>query len=84
MSLDTTNWAKYPFSVEGVDFVSMLDPKGSFYPQVERIPAEIFSSMNAQTILELIGNPSSFTREELEDEIARVNDGSTQAYLALA
>ena len=26
MSLDTTNWVKFPVSVDGVDFVSVIDP----------------------------------------------------------
>jgi hypothetical protein len=32
MSTDTANWVKsYPFTVDGVEFVSMLDPNGSIY-----------------------------------------------------
>ena len=84
MSLDTTNWVKYPFSVDGVDFVSMLDPNGSFAPQVARLPEGVFADENVDMIAELIGNPAKFTRAELEAELARVNDGATQAFLALA
>lgn len=82
--LDTTNWAKYPFSVEGVEFVSMLDPQGSFYSQVERLPAGIFANENVRMVAELIGNPAKFTRDELEAELARVNLGASQALVALA
>jgi hypothetical protein len=81
--LDTTNWAKYPFSVEGVDFISMLDPQGSFYSQVERLPAGLFANENARMVNELIGNPALMTREELQDELARINDGASQALVAL-
>ena len=82
--LDTTNWAKYPFSVDGVEFVSMLDPQGSFYSQVERLPAGIFANENARMVNELIGNPAKLTRDELEAELARVNLGASQALVALA
>jgi len=82
--LDTTNWASYPFTVEGVKFVSLLDKEGSFYPQIERMPAEIFNTQNCQMVMELIGNPSLMTREELTDEVNRINDGATQALVALA
>jgi hypothetical protein len=82
--LDTTNWAKYPFSVDGVEFVSMLDPQGSFYSQVERLPAGIFANENSRMVSELIGNPAKFTRNELEAELDRVNLGASQAILALA
>lgn len=82
--LDTTNWAKYPFTVEGVEFVSMLDPQGSFYSQVERLPAGLFANENVRMVAELIGNPAKFTRDELEAELARVNLGASQALVALA
>jgi hypothetical protein len=83
MSLDTTNWVKYPFSVDGVDFVSMLDPQGSFYPQIERMPTEMFSIMNTQAVHEIIGNPSLLTRDELLSELDRINDGASQALICL-
>ena len=82
--LDTTNWAKYPFTVEGVEFVSLLDPKGSFYPKVERLPSGLFTQENMRMILELIGNPSKFSREELQAELDSVNLGASQAIVALA
>ena len=84
MSLDTTNWVKYPFSVDGVDFVSMLDPQGSFYSQVERLPEGVFNSFNEDAVNNFIGNPSLLTREELEDELNVINLGATQALIALA
>ena len=84
MSLDTTNWVKYPFSVNGVDFVSMLDPQGSFYSQIERLPEGVFVEENTLMVAELIGDPSLLTRQEIQDELTRVNLGATQALLALA
>lgn len=82
--LDTTNWVSYPFTLNGINFVSKLDPQGNFYAMVERLPAGIFAKENARMMTELIGNPSLLTHEELEDELNRVNDGATQAILALA
>jgi hypothetical protein len=84
MSLDTTNWVKYPFSVNGVDFISMLDPQGSFYPQVERLPAHLFNSYNVGAVTELIGNPATMTRDELLSELDKVNEGANQALICLA
>ena len=82
--LDTTNWVSYPFSVEGVEFLSLLDPQGSFYPQVERLPAGIFTAENIRMVTEVIGNPALMTREELQAELDNVNLGASQAILALA
>jgi hypothetical protein len=84
MSLDTTNWAKFPVSVDGVDFVSVIDPNGSFYPQLVTMPNEVFTMFHEQMIHEIIGNPSLMTRDELQKELDVVNDGASQAILALA
>ena len=84
MSLDTTNWVKYPFSLSGVDFVSLLDPNGSFYSSVEKLPAGVFITENKRMVAELIGNPAIMTRSEIQDELDRVNLGASQAILALA
>jgi len=82
--LDTTNWAKYPFTVNGVNFVSLLDPQGSFYPQVERLPNGVFTTENSRMVMTLIGDPSKMTTSELQNELDTVNLGASQAILALA
>jgi hypothetical protein len=84
MSLDTTNWAKFPVSVDGVDFVSVIDPNGSFYPQLVTMPNEVFTMFHEQMIHEIIGNPSLMTRDELQKELDVVNDGASQALICLA
>jgi hypothetical protein len=81
---DTTNWVKFPFTVDGVEFVSMLDPNGNMYKQASRIPAQVFNSMNEGAIRELIGKVSLMSKSEIQTELDRVNDGFGQAYLALA
>jgi hypothetical protein len=81
---DTTKWALFPVSVDGVDFVSKIDMDGSFYPQLVNMPSEVFQGFHADMIHTLIGNPSLMTREELEDELAVINAGASQAILALA
>ena len=82
--IDTTNWAKFPFTVDGVEFVSMLDPNGSMYQQVKRVPAQVFIMMNEGAIRELVGKVSLMSKSEIQSELDRVNNGYQQAYLALA
>jgi hypothetical protein len=81
--VDTTNWAKFPVTVDGVDFVSEIDPAGSFYPQLISMPNEVFVKFHADMIHSLIGNPSIMTRQELLAELAVINDGGTQAIISL-
>jgi hypothetical protein len=78
------NWVKFPFTVDGVEFVSLVDPTGNMYQQIKRIPAEVFTSMNSDAIRELIGKVSLMSKSEIQAELDRVNDGYQQAYLALA
>jgi hypothetical protein len=82
--LNTDNWALFPFSVNGVNFVSKLDTNGSFYPQISRMPAELVEMINRDAISELVGDPTKMTTEELQAELDAVNLGATQAILALA
>jgi hypothetical protein len=82
--LNTDNWASFPFSVNGVNFVSKLDTNGSFYPQISRMPAEMVEMINRDAITELVGDPTKMTTEELQAELNAVNLGATQAILALA
>jgi hypothetical protein len=62
----------------------MLDPQGSFYPKVERLPAGVFTAENIRMTLELIGDPTQLTVEELQDELDRVNAGASEALVVLA
>ena len=82
--LNTDNWASFPFSVNGVNFVSKLDTNGSFYPQISRMPAELVEMINRDAISELVGDPTKMTTEELQAELDAVNLGATQALLCLA
>jgi hypothetical protein len=82
--IDTTNWVSYPFEVDGVNFVSKLDPQGSFYPQIEALPSGMFTMMNQSAIREIIGKVSLLSTSELESELDRINDGASQALICLA
>jgi hypothetical protein len=48
------------------------------------MPIGMFTAMNKQMILELIGNPADFSTEDLESELATVNIGASQAVICLA
>ena len=82
--LNTDNWASFPFSVNGVNFVSKLDTNGSFYPQISRMPNVMVEIMNQDAIKQLVGDPTLLTTAELQAELDVLNDGATQAILALA
>ena len=82
--IDKSNWKSYPFTVDGVDFVSLINPEGSMYKSIQKVPAQVFNQMNESAIRELIGKVSLLSRSEIQDELDRVNEGYSSAYLALA
>ena len=76
-------YAVYPFSVNGVKFVSRLAVNGSMYATVERMHESIFAQMNTEAILELMGNPANMTLNEIKIRLYELNEGATQALIEL-
>ena len=77
------NWKSYPFTVDGVQFVSLIDPNGSMFSQIEKLPPAIFKSYNEGAIRNLIGSVSEMSKSEIQENLDRANEGYSQAYLAL-
>lgn len=82
--LDTTNWAQFPLTVNGVNFVSKVDTNGSMYNQIKVLPTGIFDTMNRGAIMDIIGDPSKLSHDELVSELVRINEGASQAVIELA
>ena len=82
--LDTTNWQEYKFEVNGVKFISKIDTKGDLYPRIEKLPEGMFIQWQYSMVNELIGDVANMSKDELESHLDRVNDGATQAIVALA
>jgi|LakMenE01Jun11ns_1017448.scaffolds.fasta_scaffold9914923_6 hypothetical protein len=82
--LDTTNWAQFPLTINGVNFVSKVDTNGSMYNQIKVLPTGIFDTMNRGAIMDIIGDPSKLSHDELVSELVRINEGASQAVIELA
>lgn len=80
---DFTKWEKYPFTVDGVDFVSLIKPNGAIHKQVQKISSDVFISMNQGAIRELIGKVSLLSVEDINKELDRLNEGYSEAYISL-
>ena len=77
-------WKSYPFTVDGVDFLSLIDPNGSMYKSISQLSPTVFASMNEGAIRSLIGDVTKLTKHEIQVELDRANKGYSQAFLALA
>ena len=78
------NWKSYPFSVDGVNFLSLIDPNGSMYKTIKNLPPAIFANMNEGAIRSMIGSVTNMSKSEIQAELDKANEGYSQAYLALA
>ena len=78
------NWKSYPFTVDGVEFLSLIDPNGSMYKQIQKVPAHVFTMMNEGAIRELVGKVSLMSKSEIQDKLDTVNLGYSEAFIALA
>jgi phosphoribulokinase len=81
--MTTTTYTDYPFTTNGVNFISRVYSNSPFATTVSRLPEGIFASMNIQAVAEIIGDASLFTREELLSELDRINDGGSHAFILL-
>ena len=81
---NTAEWASIPFEVKGVQFVSKIKKNTPLGKRCLSISTSLFAKMNEQAILEMMGNPSLMTRQEIVDSLAHANYNGTQAILELA
>jgi hypothetical protein len=79
----TTDYKDYPFVVNGVKFISRINANSPFAGTLAKMPAQVVADLNIQAVTEMIGDASLFTRDELLEELARVNDGGTHAFILL-
>lgn len=80
----TKEWNSYPFSVDGVNFVSKIRKGSEFDLRLMLVPSEVFTQMNIDAIRSMIGSVSTMTRSEIISELSRCNLGGKNAILELA
>ena len=81
--MTTTTYTDFPFTANGVNFVSRIYSNSPFLSTVERMPAGDFAELNIQALTEIIGDASLLTHDELLEELDRVNEGGTHAFILL-
>jgi hypothetical protein len=76
-------YVDYPFTANGINFVSRVFLDSPNIPIIDRLPQGVFESMNADAISELIGDVSLLTEAELVSELERLNEGGTHSFVLL-
>jgi len=81
--MTTQTYTDYPFSVDGVNFISRIHSNSPFLSSVQNLPAGVFEVLNIQAVQELMGSPKLLTIEEVQDELDRINEGGSHSFILL-
>lgn len=81
--MTTATYTDYPFTSNGVGFVSRIHADSPFVATINAMPAGVFEKLNADAVADIIGDASLLTREQILSELARVNEGGTHAFILL-
>jgi hypothetical protein len=78
-----TNYKDFPFTTNGVNFISRVYSDSPFLSTIERLPEGAFASLNIQALTELVGDASLLSHDELLIALTKINDGGTHAFILL-
>ena len=76
-------YTDFPFTANGVNFVSRIYSDSPFLSRIANLPAGTFAQLNIDAVTEIIGDASLLTRDELLAELEKVNEGGTHAFILL-
>lgn len=78
-----SEYTDYPFTSNGVNFISRVYNNSPMASQISRLPLEKFQALNADAVYDLMGNASLMTKVEILAELERINHGGTHAFILL-
>ena len=78
-----TTYTDYPFTVNGVNFISRVYSHSELLSTIQSLPEGVFAQLNSDAVTEIIGDPSLLSTAELLSELERVNEGGSHAFILL-
>ena len=81
--MTTETYTDYPFTVNGINFISRVYSHSDLLSTIQSLPAGVFAQINHDAVREIIGDPAKLSTAELLDELARVNEGGSHAFILL-
>jgi hypothetical protein len=78
-----TNYTDYPFTANGVKFISRIHSDSPFAKKIASLPENVFAQLNIDAVIDLVGDASLLTRDELLAELETINEGGTHAFIML-
>jgi hypothetical protein len=81
--MTTNTYTDFPFSVNGINFISRVYSHSDLLSTIKSLPAGVFAQLNSEAVTEIIGDPSLLSTAELLTELERVNEGGSHAFILL-
>ena len=81
--MTNATYTDYPFTSNGVNFISRIYNGSEIAQMVKNVPNSIFQIMNQETVQQIIGDASLLSTAELLSELERVNEGGSRAFILL-
>ena len=78
-----STYTDYPFTANGVNFISRVYSHSNMADRIASLPAGVFAQLNQDAVRDIIGDPSLLTTAELLEELERVNEGGSHAFILL-
>lgn len=79
----TVKFATFPFTYQGVNFVSRIAETNRFLPQI-MLMGQDFIDMNIAAINEIMPDLVSLSIDELNERLEVINEGGTEMFLEWA
>ena len=81
--MTTSTYIDYPFTANGVNFISRVYSHSDMAQRIARLPENVFAQVNQEAVRDLIGDPSLLSTAELLQELSRINAGGSGAFIML-
>ncbi len=81
--MTNTTYTDFPFTANGVNFVSRIYSDSPFLSRIANLPEGVFAQLNIEAVTEIIGDASLLTHDELVSELEKVNAGGSHAFILL-
>jgi len=81
--MTNTTYTDFPFTANGINFVSRIHSNSPFLSQIQSLPEGIFTQMNIAAVEDLLTIGKTYTLDEVQAELDRVNEGGTHAFILL-
>ena len=81
--MTNSTYTDYPFTANGVNFISRVYSHSDMSARIASLPAGIFQQLNQDAVRDIIGDPSLLSHDELVKELERINEGGSHAFILL-